>query len=348
MKDLLGADATERLLRGDFDDAYLSALPFSLTVTNPHLPDNPLVYVSRAFSRMTKYDRSAIIGQNCRFLQGEDTEIEAIGEIRDAIYERREVNVDIYNYRATGEGFWNRLHLAPMLDVVGNLQFYVGIQYELDTPPAHAGPTAPKAKLIGDLQNRMKNHLALVVSMVRLQSRARGAEHDYDTLVRRIEALQLLYQELAADGVASQVSGVIQLGAYVSRIAALVTHRDARGAAVLEMDVDQVVVSTDMAGPIGVILSEIMTNSLRHAFDPVLPGTLSVELKRIGHADIRLRISDDGRGMPADVNWPAGPTLGGRIVSALVDQIGGQLIMETGPSGTVITLDVPLTSSIRV
>ena len=79
---------------------------------------------------------------------------------------------------------------------------------------------------LAEVQHRVKNHLAMIVSMIRLQARSSEAAEDFTVLARRIEALQLLYQELSETGVASTGRDEVPLGAYVSRIAAAVGHLD--------------------------------------------------------------------------------------------------------------------------
>ena len=67
------------------------SFPFSLAISDPTLDDNPLVYVSDAFERLTGYSREVVVGRNCRFLQGEDTDPEAVKKIGEAIRNRQEL-----------------------------------------------------------------------------------------------------------------------------------------------------------------------------------------------------------------------------------------------------------------
>jgi PAS domain S-box-containing protein len=97
-------------------------------------PDNPIVYVSDAFTRQTGYDLDDAMGRNCRFLQGPGTDPEAVASIRGALEARRSITVDILNYRKDGSPFWNRLRIRPVFDRDGRLHFDVGCQNPI---PAH-------------------------------------------------------------------------------------------------------------------------------------------------------------------------------------------------------------------
>ena len=102
-----------------------------ITVTDPDRPDNPLVYANDAFVEVTGYDREAVLGRNCRFLQGPDTDEETVATVREAIDDERPTSVDLLNYRADGEPFWNRLTIAPVHDRSGEVSHFVGFQQDI-------------------------------------------------------------------------------------------------------------------------------------------------------------------------------------------------------------------------
>ncbi len=90
------------------------ALNATFMVTDPQLPDNPIVFLNPAFERHTGYSRAELLNRNCRLLQGPDTDPGAIAEIRAAILAERPVSVDLLNYRADGTAFWNRVSIQPV------------------------------------------------------------------------------------------------------------------------------------------------------------------------------------------------------------------------------------------
>lgn len=94
-------------------------------------PKLPVVYVNAAFEKITGYNKTDVIGHNCRFLQGKDTDPYAIEQIRRALVERREHQVTLLNYRKDGTPFWNLFSLAPVLDDEGHCTHFVGIQQDV-------------------------------------------------------------------------------------------------------------------------------------------------------------------------------------------------------------------------
>ncbi len=100
----------------------------SVVISDPNLPDNPMIYVSEEFETQTGYTPEEAVGQNCRFLQGPDTNPHAINAIREALKARTTFTIDILNYRKDGTSFMNRLRIRPLFDDRGELQYYVGAQ----------------------------------------------------------------------------------------------------------------------------------------------------------------------------------------------------------------------------
>ena len=106
-----------------------AAVPVSLA--DPSDPDTPLTYVNRAFEELTGYDREEIVGRNCRFLQGPETDPETTAAIRAAVDEERQIETEVRNYTADGEAFWNRLQVTPIYDRDGTLLRFLGTQSDV-------------------------------------------------------------------------------------------------------------------------------------------------------------------------------------------------------------------------
>lgn len=96
--------------------SMVNATRTPMVITNPRLPDNPIVYANAAFISMSGYSDDEIIGNNCRFLQGPGTDPADVDRLRTAIAESREIEVDLLNYRKDGTSFWNRLMVSPVVE----------------------------------------------------------------------------------------------------------------------------------------------------------------------------------------------------------------------------------------
>ena len=100
-------------------DRALAATSNGIAIADATRPDKPIVYCNRAFERITGYDRTEIIGKNCRFLQGPDTDRAAVDRIRVALKEQHDCKVVLKNYRKDGTPFWNELTISPVRDSSG-------------------------------------------------------------------------------------------------------------------------------------------------------------------------------------------------------------------------------------
>ena len=112
-------------------DRAVAASSNGIVITDPRLPDNPIVYVNPAFERTTGYAMGEVLGRNCRFLQGDDREQPPLEELRAAVREGRECRVILRNYRKDGARFWNELYVSPVYDEEGNLTNFVGVQNDV-------------------------------------------------------------------------------------------------------------------------------------------------------------------------------------------------------------------------
>ncbi|MBX9461652.1 MAG: PAS domain S-box protein [Aquamicrobium sp.] len=102
-----------------------------MLITDPHGPDNPIVFSNDAFSRLTGYSRQETLGQNCRFLQGDGTNFDDVTKVRNAIARREAIEIDLLNYRKDGSSFWNRLLISPVFDDGGALTYFFASQFDV-------------------------------------------------------------------------------------------------------------------------------------------------------------------------------------------------------------------------
>ncbi|QNI01665.1 EAL domain-containing protein [Halomonas sp. SH5A2] len=94
-------------------------------------PGLPIVYANQAFTEMTGYEQAEILGRNCRFLQGEETDPETVEKIRQRLSDQRDIHVTLRNYRKDGSLFWNDLYIAPVRSPDAQLTHFVGVQHDI-------------------------------------------------------------------------------------------------------------------------------------------------------------------------------------------------------------------------
>ena len=111
----------------------LASLRHTFTVCDPTLPDCPIVYASDGFLKMTGYDASEVLNKNCRFLQGEETNMDDVKRIGDAVRAGERITVRLLNYRKDGTKFWNLLTVAPVMLADGTVAKFIGVQVDVTT-----------------------------------------------------------------------------------------------------------------------------------------------------------------------------------------------------------------------
>src|SRR5215216_2618066 len=124
-----GRPASEEMRR--LLDRAVAASSNGIVITDPRMPDDPIVYVNPAFEKISGYPMDEVLGHNCRFLQGEDRDQPALDELRSALSEERESRVVLKNYRKDGTPFWNELYVSPVHDEGGRLTNFVGVQNDI-------------------------------------------------------------------------------------------------------------------------------------------------------------------------------------------------------------------------
>src|SRR5207245_486431 len=119
------AMAAETSLR--LRDRAIAETSNGVLIIDPHQPDNPIIYANPAFERITGYRMDEVLGRNCRFLQGPDTDSATVAVMRQAIAEQRDCQVVILNYRKDGTSFWSELTVSPVHDDGGQVTHFVGV-----------------------------------------------------------------------------------------------------------------------------------------------------------------------------------------------------------------------------
>jgi len=116
--------------------------PIAAVISDPRTSDNPIIACNQAFIDLTGFSREEIIGRNCRFLRGPDTEDDLSQVLRDAIRMRQPAIVEIRNYKKDGSPFRNAVMIAPMFDGDGNVEYFLGSQVEVKDEGALSGTNA--------------------------------------------------------------------------------------------------------------------------------------------------------------------------------------------------------------
>src|SRR5918993_866489 len=322
-------------------DRAVTASTNSISITDLNQPGDPIVYVNPAFERTTGYASEEVLGRNCRFLQREDRDQPALGELRAAVYEGRHCTVVLRNYRKDGSLFWNELSIYPVREEDGRMTNFVGVQNDV-TERIRAEEIlseirrAERRRIARDLHDIVLQDLSGALQSLRLTHlRAKGSgtkltlEEELEALGRATSGLRSAIYDLRRDDdlpLVKSVESLVEL-----------SRQQAPGckiSLVVEEDFPE-----GLARELGVqlsrILQEALTNARRHS------GARSVEVRlRTEGEALVAEVWDDGRGFD-----PGSPRAGVGL-SAMrerVEALSGEIEVQspTG-AGTKVTVRVPV------
>jgi two-component sensor histidine kinase len=203
-----------------------------------------------------------------------------------------------------------------------------------------------KEILLKEIHHRVKNNLQVISSLLALQAGATKDAHTQALLHEsrnRVHSMALIHEKLYQS---ADVRGV-SFNAYVRDLAAHLRHSYAGNSetVTMEINVEEITLDMDVLVPCGLIINELLSNALKYAFPEGQTGTIHIRMRRDeagadGAPMLVLTVSDDGVGVPADVDVSAPRTLGLRIVNTLVGQLHGTLVAGPAP-GASFTVTFP-------
>ncbi|QAS52528.1 PAS domain-containing protein [Halobacillus litoralis] len=121
----------EEIHQNEFIKAAIDRVGAGVVITDPEQEDNPMIYCNKGFQELTGYESDEILGQNCRFLQGDDTSQSQVERIRDGLKNFQSVQIEIKNYRKDGSMFWNELQIFPVFIEQMEQTYFVGVQKDV-------------------------------------------------------------------------------------------------------------------------------------------------------------------------------------------------------------------------
>lgn len=201
---------------------------------------------------------------------------------------------------------------------------------------------AKQKVLLNELSHKVKNHLALIVSMLRLKRSKQtdpGAAEDFSRAIERAKTIASLHEYIYRSGEVESVS----LNAYLEEICKnLEAEMLAGGRVSIVRAIEPVKVTVDWAVPIGLIVNELITNSARHGFAPGQAGEVRLRVRTVGDRVV-MTVADNGHGMASVRSMGVGT----RLMRALADQIGARMRLMSG-RGTICSLSFPRTPPPRI
>lgn len=312
---------------------FLDQIPIAVAVSKLE-PVERVVYANLEFERLSGQLSTSVLGDGWKSLPGASVGVASSVSMGQAITGGRD-------YLGTFEMPHNGG--AMMVDAWSSIidDDQGKAAYRLVALVA-AAPRAPsimeqleaqvreKDTQLQELQHRVRNNLQMITALIRVEARAVAdfsTGEGFDRLAGRVEALSLLYRALGE----AAGEGRVDLGVYLSEIASAVMRAHAVEGIHLDLQVDTWMVSIDVAMPTGLVVNELMTNSLKHAFLGRSGGSISLHSATDASGGCRISIVDDGVGLPEGYTWPKAGKLSALIVRSLLQNANAQMVVTSVP-----------------
>jgi PAS domain S-box-containing protein len=319
--------------------------------------------VNSAFVQLSGYEIEELLGQDPHFMNGPKTDPEAIAAYEVAMKEAREETLEILQYRKDGSPFRAMLFATPLDDGQGRITnhflSYLDItrRYEAEeslrtltaelelridertrtlkgTNAMLQKADAEREMLLVEVNHRAKNSLSVGASLLRLQGRRQAdpaVRSLFEESAGRLNAMARLHDILSRSEHAQRVDVATYVAELCEALKPL-TGGDGRISLRARTEED-ILVDADAAFPIGIVLTELITNAIKYAFPDNRSGMILVQARRSGPGQVEIGVRDNGVGM---TNFREG-SLGYGLVRSLVKQIGGEIEVQ-GDAGVTVTI----------
>ncbi len=348
-----------------FAAVQMSRMPMCLT--DPHRHDNPIIFCNQAFEQLTGYGQEEILGRNCRFLQGPDTDPEAVAEIHRALDAGEDVHIEVLNYRKNGSSFWNALFISPVTDTAGALVYHFASQLDV-TRRREAEAVLQQSQrmetlgsMASGLAHEFNNLMTIVLGNLERLGGEVGSERGRRSIERAAwgarRAAKLTDQMLSFARRQFHDNQALDVNATLANCDGILDQMAGTGVTVKLLLADEAMVASVDPSQ----LEMALLNLVRNAADAAPSGSDIVIATRPRRLDgaasgpaVEIPVADQGSGMTPEVARRAlepffttkppgkGTGLGLSMVKGFVEQSNGRLELQTTEgAGTTVRLVFP-------
>jgi len=300
-----------------------------------------ILYVNDAFTAMTGYTRDEVVGEAIGFMYGPRTDEQKLAQIADAMKSWEICNVEMINYKKDGTPIWMNTSLVPVADENGNYIQWVSIGRDISKQKAYEkrleDSLEEKEILLSEIHHRVKNNLAVISSLLQLQAfnatdnELKKKLHDS---VFRVSTMATIHEILYQSGSFSKLN-------FSEIIEKLIHNLDKVLGSETEIerfvDKQPIILNINQAIPCSLMINEVISNVYKHAFIGRKKGRLKVRLEK-NEDEVFLEITDNGIGLPEQIDVANSDTLGLHLIDVLTTQLKGESNLISDENGTRFTL----------
>jgi two-component sensor histidine kinase len=237
---------------------------------------------------------------------------------------------------------------GPLKDTTGNVVGMFGISRNITelklTEEALRRSLDEKVALLNEVHHRVKNNLQIVASLLSLQASRTPNPEALDVLRdthNRVRSMALLHEVLYRSGDLARINFAVYARDLCAQL--LPAYGSAASQVKVDIRIQDVGLPLEQSVPCGLIINELVSNAVKHGFPEGRAGSVLLELVPTGEGMLTLTVSDEGVGLPDDLDRASTGSLGLRLVSRLVAQLKGSLTVESGAGrGTRFRVDIPV------
>jgi PAS domain S-box-containing protein len=344
VSDLFDSPELSKAIESEEFRRFLDHVPIAIAVSKLVGGEHRIAYTNAALERLIGRAAADIRGRTWSLLDGFRREEESDVTIGEALAKGEDF-LGLFRREGEGPKLVIEAYAAVIENTDGAEKYRVAALVDVtERDEAQRSRLAQESRdkdlLLREIQHRVKNNLQLITTLIRIEARydGNGSNANLARLAGRIEALQFLYHELSS----APPGASVDLGHYLGQIASAVMRAHASEGIRLDLKVENVAVSVNIAMPLGLIVNELLTNAFKHAFAGRDTGTISLECLRDDDGHCHVLVADDGVGLPDGVNWPMDGKMGALIVQTLRENAETELKIQSVPNvGTRVAIRFP-------
>ena len=307
----------------------------SIVITNTN---GTIEYVNPEFSLITGYSFEEAIGKNPQILKSGEHGPEVYKGLWETITSGKVWYGELHNRKKSGELYWESVSIAPVRDTRDVITHFVGVKEDITERRKAEDQIKSSLKekeiLLQEIHHRVKNNLQVIISLLSLQSKDikdKKVLKMFKESQDRVHSISLVHEGIYR----SKDLAHIKLEGYVKKLTSdlLKSYKVNEGIITLKVDAENMSIGIDTSIPCGLIINELLSNSLKHAFPEKRKGEIDIKIHRTGDSEIEMIFRDNGIGLPEKYDFRDSPGFGFRMIIDLVEyKLMGRINLIRGES----------------
>jgi len=305
-------------------------------------PEGEFLYISPSSERVSGYNSSSVIGTSLQSYVHPDDFISILNYIKKIINSEKVSNSPVYRIKhADGDWHSHTGNAALVYGSDGVIKSIVGVSRDITERVVFENKIQnllnEKELILKEVHHRVKNNMSTILNLLTLQLDMQDNPHTKGVLfdaAGRVQSMMVLYDKLYR----SDSESVLSLREYFTALVEEIISIFPKKASIkVKLDIENIMLSTKVLSPLGIIINELITNSMKYAFSDYDNAVISLTVSMKDNV-IQIVFCDNGRGLPESVSFEHSTGFGMQLISMLTSQIMGNVRIDR-ESGTCFIID---------